>query len=40
MTMTVAPGWYDDNATPGIVRWFDGRNWTEHTTLVPPPGAH
>ncbi len=32
-----APGWYPDNASPHLVRWFDGRGWTEHT--APVPGA-
>lgn len=27
----VAAGWYDDRATAGVVRWFDGTAWTEHT---------
>ena len=34
--MSLAPGWYDDNATVGVVRWFDGRDWTAHT--APAPG--
>jgi hypothetical protein len=27
---TVAPGWYPDNWAPGMVRWWDGTQWTEH----------
>lgn len=33
----VAPGWYDDGHTAGVVRWFDGETWTEHTAPVPAP---
>lgn len=31
---TVAPGWYPDNRNPGIVRWWDGVQWTEHVQPV------
>lgn len=30
-----APGWYDDGVTPDVQRWFDGRDWTEHTRPLP-----
>lgn len=28
----IAPGWYPDNADPALQRWWDGRQWTAHTT--------
>ena len=28
----VAPGWYPDNHEPALQRWWDGREWTAHTT--------
>ena len=34
------PGWYPDNANPSIQRWWDGRDWTAHTTptvVAPQP---
>ncbi|WP_249359062.1 DUF2510 domain-containing protein [Nocardia cyriacigeorgica] len=30
-TATQAPGWYADQANPGLLRWFDGRQWTAQT---------
>jgi uncharacterized protein DUF2510 len=31
-------GWYDDGATPRVLRWFDGSDWTEYTMPVGTPG--
>jgi hypothetical protein len=30
----IAPGWYTDNADATILRWWDGTQWTAHTTPV------
>ena len=34
------PGWYDDPYGTGGLRWWDGRQWTEHATPPPPDAAH
>ncbi len=28
----IAPGWYDDPARPGGLRWYDGDAWTDHVS--------
>jgi hypothetical protein len=30
----MAGSWYDDGVTPGVERWFDGTEWSEHTRPV------
>jgi len=29
------PGWYNDPARPGTVRWWNGNEWTGHTKTGP-----
>ncbi|WP_062202914.1 DUF2510 domain-containing protein [Demequina salsinemoris] len=40
---TPEAGWYQDSSTPGLARWWDGSQWTEHTAPLdgpePPPPA-
>src|SRR5690348_7050208 len=38
--MTVAPvpaGWYQDHQDAGLLRWWDGAQWTAHTQPRPGP---
>ena len=35
-TDQIAPGWYPDNADPSLQRWWDGTQWTTHTTPTVP----
>lgn len=30
-----APGWYDDVSAPGVLRWWDGSQWTEQRSARP-----
>jgi len=32
----IAPGWYPDSADPRLQRWWDGGQWTAHTTPTVP----
>ncbi len=33
------PGWYQDLSDPGLQRWWDGTQWTEHTASNAPAEA-
>lgn len=35
-----APGWYPDPTGRGRVRWWDGRDWTDHRRPAPPAETH
>lgn len=35
-----APGWYPDPTGRGRVRWWDGRDWTDHRRPAPPADSH
>ena len=34
---TVELGWYPDPHVPGVLRYFDGERWTQHTLAAPDP---
>jgi hypothetical protein len=33
---TTPPGWYPDPWAPGAMRWWDGTQWSAHSTPKPP----
>jgi type II secretory pathway pseudopilin PulG len=33
-TATPAAGWYPDQTTPGLLRYFDGQQWTNQTARM------
>ena|SRR5690625_4694631 len=36
----IAAGWYEDGITPGMVRWRDGLQWTNHMRRLAQPPVH
>jgi resuscitation-promoting factor RpfB len=36
---TTTAGWYPDPTAPGLIRYWDGRRWTEHSLQAPPAQA-
>lgn len=39
-TPVPGPGWHPDPHQPGLLRYWDGRAWTTHTSPVPAPPGH
>ena len=37
--MSWQPGWYEDPWSPGGQRWWDGNQWTDHTSAGQAPAA-
>ena len=36
----VPAGWYADSTTPGLMRWWDGTAWTDHTAAGAPAAPY
>lgn len=37
--LEVPPGWYEPTPASGMLRWWDGANWTEHEAPHPQAQA-